>query len=405
MAYPSLMACRHDTRGNITIISALCIVSLLVGMAFAVDGASQLNTKRLMQAALDSASLVGAKALAKGEKSTEEITAAIANSFASNMASGRGDLTCGSPTTSFDEDTGDVSVKAECFFPAMLGGSLTPETIRVSNSATARSIQSKIDVSMVLDVSGSMGGSKLEALKSASKQAANLLLSANEPGDIRVSAVSYATAVNAGKYGRHAFGEDIDLDDESLWWVPGCVSERVGDGAWDDRAPGEDAWVTPAIRCPSSTILPLTGDLDVFEENIDTFVANGGTAGHIGIAWAWYLISPLWEDVWPDESKPRAYDEENGLKVVILMTDGIFNQEYHIPYGSSSEQAEHLCEEMRDAGILIFSVAFQAPSAGQETLRNCAGVASRYYEASTEAELLAAYEDIALLLTVLKLVD
>lgn len=91
------------------------------------------------------------------------------------------------------------------------------------------------------------------------------------------------------------------------------------------------------------------------------------------------------------------------IKAVILMTDGAFNRQYETAGGDSAQQAKTLCENMRDEGVLVFSVAFQAPAAGRETLKDCAGVDARFYDASTESELLAAYEDIALLLTELRL--
>ena len=133
--------------------------------------------------------------------------------------------------------------------------------------------------------------------------------------------------------------------------------------------------------------------------------ASGRTAGHLGVAWAWYLLSPNWSGVWPASSAPRAYDESNALKVVILMSDGVFNEEQYRPQGTSSEQAIRLCDEMRSRGIEIYSVAFQAPPAGQQTLKACAGDDGRYFEASSNAELIAAYEDIADSLIILRIVE
>lgn len=405
MAYFSQIERLRDARANVAAVTALSTVSLLISMAFAVDGASQLNTKRHMQAALDAASLRGAKELSTGLASNDEIVEDVEATFIAIMSSARGDLDCDDISTAIDDEAGEVGVEAECAFPAMLGGSLTPESITVTNSAIAQSVRTRIDVSMVLDVSGSMYGSKLDALKTAAKEAARMLLTTEDPGAIRVSAVNYATGVNAGKYGRYAWGEAIDLNDPNNYWVPGCVSERVGDAAWDDSAPEPGKWVTQAYYCPGSRILPLTSDLQEFEDSIDTLRANGSTAGHLGVAWAWYLISPLWSDVWPDAAEPLPYNQANTVKAVILMTDGIFNQSYHLAYGDSGTQATRLCTEMREAGIIIYSVAFQAPSSGQDTLRACAGDASRFYEASTEQELLDAYEDIASLLRVVRLTD
>ena len=56
--------------------------------------------------------------------------------------------------------------------------------------------------------------------------------------------------------------------------------------------------------------------------------ASGSTAGHIGTAWGWYMISPTFSYLWPTASQPAAYGEDHLFKIVILMTDGEFNTFY-----------------------------------------------------------------------------
>jgi Flp pilus assembly protein TadG len=284
VAYPGLSTCLRDTRGNITIIAAVCIVSLLLVLVMAIDVASQVNTKKHMQAALDAASLTGAKALSTGQYTEDEIKIAADSVFKAGMLSSRGDLICDNATVLIDDDTGDVSVESKCGFPAMLGGSLTSETIYVTNRSTAQSAQNDIDVAMVLDISRSMYGSKIAALKNAAKEAARILVTAREPGSIRVSAVSYNTSVNADYYGAYLRGDDVDLDDAEQGIWPGCVSERTGANAWSDEAPLPGEWYLPMTSCMAQPILPLTSDLDAFNASVDSLYASGGTAGHLGVA-------------------------------------------------------------------------------------------------------------------------
>src|SRR3546814_14572183 len=103
---------------------------------------------------------------------------------------------------------------------------------------------------------------------------------------------------------------------------------------------------------------------------------GGSTAGHIGVAWGWYLVSPNFGYLWPFESQPMEYNQihlgQKVMKVVIIMTDGDFNTIYHDGViaknstgggasGSSGEkinengtngspfaQAEALCTNMND---------------------------------------------------------
>ena len=77
--------------------------------------------------------------------------------------------------------------------------------------------------------------------------------------------------------------------------VRDCVTERVGDAAYSDDPPG----TAPVGRyygsnCDraSNEILPLTSSLDRLNTNIDGWMVGGGRGGQVGIAWAWYALSP-----------------------------------------------------------------------------------------------------------------
>ncbi len=63
-------------------------------------------------------------------------------------------------------------------------------------------------------------------------------------------------------------------------------------------------------------------DRSSLSSQIDALSAGGSTAGHIGLAWGWYLLSPNFSSILPAESQPADYEEPDVLKVVILMTDG-----------------------------------------------------------------------------------
>ena len=55
---------------------------------------------------------------------------------------------------------------------------------------------------------------------------------------------------------------------------------------------------------------------------------GGGTAGHIGTAWAWYTLSPNWSSLWPSAASPSPTARRTCDKIAILMTDGEYNTEY-----------------------------------------------------------------------------
>tara|TARA_R100000365_G_C2743084_1_gene71777 strand:+ start:422 stop:1969 length:1548 start_codon:yes stop_codon:yes gene_type:complete len=237
---------------------------------------------------------------------------------------------------------------------------------------------------------------------------------------------------------------DYDWDVARWYWenssaTDTCVYERTGAYAASDVPPGVSAWVgagnprwnfydsdrdkyrgeneienggangsTGALdfyyaECRNTGPVPLTENKDALKAHVQSMTANGGTAGHLGVAWGWYLISPNWDSVWPLESKPWKYDEVNATKVVILMTDGDFNANHPTAGKSSFQQAMDLCDAMKAEpyNVEIYTVGFQVPTYVQKTsdgrtiLQYCASSASYAFDASNGDELKDVYKKIA----------
>lgn len=201
-----------------------------------------------------------------------------------------------------------------------------------------------------------------------------------------------------------------------------CVSERTGANAYTDAAPGT-AFVgrnypSSGNTCITTGFMPLSANKTSLHALINSLTADGSTAGQIGIAWGWYMLSPNWGSLWPAaENRPAAYGTDELLKVAIIMTDGEFNTNYcngviasDAGYGSSSNrincnatngssftQALALCTAMKAQGIIVYTVGFDIGSSAsvQNLVNNCATDSEHVYQPSTGTALKDAFRSIA----------
>lgn len=149
--------------------------------------------------------------------------------------------------------------------------------------------------------------------------------------------------------------------------------------------------------------VPLTSDETPLLDFINRMVPVAGTGGHVGTAWGWYLLSPNWASVWPSASQPLDYNEPDTAKVLILMTDGEFNDTAPDAPSSSVEQAEALCRNIKNqTNITIFTVRFgdfestETTSVTNESITDfCATDEDRSLSATTGPGLIDAFESIA----------
>jgi Flp pilus assembly protein TadG len=304
--------------------------------------------------------------------------------------------------------------------------------------------QTNVEIAMMLDVTGSMAGQKLIDLKSAASDLVDIVVWDDQSQyTSRIGLAPFSQAVNVGstyftavtgkaddpdpdgdgynypdscynKKGKLKAACDGDSDYKAKKYTK-CVVERTGNTAFTDASPAtkyltplDDVDSTPQCLPSAATIVPMTKNKQVLKDMITSFVANGSTAGHLGTAWAWYLLSPNWSGVWPAESKPTAYKTANTKKIAVLMTDGEYNIDYKSSSnGSSTTQARTLCANMKAAnvGIEIYTVGFDlgGNQTAITTLSQCATDASHFYNTSTGDQLRQAFRDIALKISTLRL--
>jgi Flp pilus assembly protein TadG len=421
----SAAAFAADRRGNYAMMFGIAAATLMLGAGYALNTGQLVSARSNLLAALDAAVTSTARDLTTGVIDEAEARASVEAFLLANGARAFADadrIVLGNLVV--DRETGTVSasatVEVDLAFP-LFGNS--PSRIVGVDSAAVYSDR-RIEVAMMLDVTGSMSGQKIRDLRDAAKGAIDIFLAGQAADNprIRVSLVPYADAVNTGdlahvvyqEAGRSSPSEPPALDEPvaaSGGFADRCSTEREGTHQFDD-APPSVARVNRDYRlnfCPQAALMPLSADANALKARVDAFRAEGHTAGQIGIQWSWYMLSPRWAEVLPAAARPAPHDPKSVAKIAILMTDGEFNTAYaDVAHGSnvrsqstkSRNYAEELCARMRRDGIEVFTVGFMLREANaRAVMRACAspdsGSVRHYYDASTGAELVDAYRQIA----------
>lgn len=395
MAQSSLARFCADRRGNVAMMVALCAMAMLGLVGVALDFSRTMMVRTSMQDALDAAVLAAAELQSRGGASMADLRA-IANAMISANETGSVAHVCAEPVLTRNVASGRVSMDMACDTPTTLSAVLGFPKLSFTVASTAEYARTQLDVAMMLDVTGSMSGQKLKDLKAAAKLLVDTVVDPTGAGDdVRVALAPFSASVNAGGY----FLKATNIPPGAVR----CVTERVGGQAYTDAAPGAGAYSAAGPNnCPGASIVPLAHDPVALKARIDAFSAGGMTAGHLGVAWARYLISPKWSGVWPAASAPLSYGDPQQVKAVILMTDGEFNTQYSA-LGSSAQQARRHCDAMKADGVIVYTVAFQAGGAAEALLKQCATSTDTYFKTSTGAALQDAYREIGLQLRRLRI--
>jgi Flp pilus assembly protein TadG len=438
----------RDCRGNVAITFSLAAVPMMIGVGAALDMVNANRIETLMQGAADAAALGGELS----GKTNENELRQIAIDYLTTNGVQDAVNTITSIETTRNPSTGafGVTVKGKIPTRFMLLAGITE--IEVGAFAEAERGSNALELAMVLDNTGSMSSNgKLVTLKSAARSMIATLLDNAPPGsDVKIGIVPFSEYVNVGLKYRNAPWMDVPNDystntqecwdtypnktncrveqqsyvEEGItytyetevcdWGEPvqvcqnvtrnyvwtGCVGSRsyplnVNDGNLAMRYPG-----LPNVRCPSP-LQTLTNDKAVLNAKIDGMIATGNTYIPGGLMWGWNMlthIEPLNEGLSKADLAAK-----NGKKALVLMTDGantlVPAYPFHTPSSNvtvSNDLTAELCQNIKDDGIVVYTVLFQVSDPTIENLlENCASAPENSFVADNNVALQSAFRAIA----------
>lgn len=392
-------------RGSVAIMFALTIFVFMGAAGSALDFARFSRMRLVYASAVDNAALVAARLKQIGASDLDAIAAAdryMEPVKETNPVSG-------SVTFSVVDEGTAVLGKAEIAMPTVFMSIF--KIVRMDMNFTNKTQFSNggdVELALMLDVTGSMNGTKIEDLKTAVLGLIEIVIRDDAPN----SRIGLAPFSNAVKLSSKQFREATGADNSGPSSYKGCVVERSGGTAYTDDAPMIGRYLTPledvaprAVCKEHSDIIPLTRDKSSLKSTVRSLTPGGSTAGHLGTAWAWYLLSPNWNALYETSEQPASYATLKTVdakgrpklrKIAVLMTDGEYNTAYM--NADSTTQARAVCDEMKKTGIEIYSVGFDLGGSATviETLTKCASSPANFYNATSGTQLIQAFRDIAL---------
>jgi len=439
---------QRDERGNIAPLFGLMAIPMLAITGAAIDFGKAVKTKTELQNAIDAAAVSSAmEYAATGETGPAEarlrkfIQSEIESSGLS-LNEPPADPTEAPPapvgnevtlaTAGIDTTQGSISPILQTNVPTSILKLIGLNEIPVEVTTSAQLNGKKLELSLMLDVTGSMdwwhnGSRKMDDMKFAANDLLDIFKVNLAAGSTRIALVPFSEAVNVGNYaeairgpytsgtswtpGRYKFRFRNWSNKKKTYKITNCVSERFGNERFTD-APPSDEYLGRVYRSstsckPTKEIVPLTSNETTLRNVVNSLQPTGGTAGHLGTAWAWYMISDRWAPVWPEGSKPEAPNEDELIKATILMTDGDYNEQYckgvdddnincRSPNGTSKYQAEQLCQQMKNSGIVLYTVGFgiSSGSSQEQLLKDCASDDTKFFFPYNGTQLRAAFREI-----------
>lgn len=357
----------RNENGNFALITAVAVPVLFMAGSLAVDTTNAMSMKVRLQNAVDSAALATAARLSEEENLTKDQAKAFALKFVNGQVQedfGAFDGFSVTPTVTIDPvETGGRTVWKVA---VSMDGSqnLTPMarimgqdklTVRVvGKSESAGEAQGAFSMALVLDRSGSMDWN-LEAEK------------LDEDGNVLLGPDGKPIIVNLKKIEvlKTAVGGLIDQVEEA---DPDRKYTRLGASSYNTELTGS----TKLRWNPGKT-----------RDFVDALPASGGTDSTDAFNWAYGAVTHKREDNQHDKKTGQAPN-----KFIVFMTDGDNN------YSSADSSTKHLCDDAKDDGVEVYTVAFAAPDRGKELLSYCASTAGHFYDAQNSAELIEAFKNI-----------
>lgn len=310
-------------------------------------------------------------------------------------------------------------------------------TLNVMAMGRAEEAFQNIELSLVLDLSGSMRGSRINAMRPAAKNFVSQLLTEKSRDFTSISIIPYAGQVSMGAAAFDAFGGKRTHDRSSCFGNLDLTYQKgIPDLTKAEHVPQFSSWIKGTNsgfdpwNCPTeeTSITYFSNNVAAMHAAIDGYRMFDGTATHIAAKWGFHLLDPDFKpwllaakasglDLRPAifADRPSTFFDKQTQKIMVIMTDGevvaqqrpVSGKPVNDQPDSKSEYTQKVsagqamnamtaaCTDAKSKGIIIYAIGFEVSTGSfKDKLRGCASGDGRYYDAKAN-NLDAIFQDVA----------
>lgn len=352
----------RSEEGNMLVFGLCIFVVMLISSGMAIDFMRHENQRTLLQSTLDRAVLAAADLDQENDPTT------IVQDYFAKSNLGDIDL-----DVTVDQGLIHRNVRAQAKTPvqSMFLNMVGIDKVDAPASGAAEERVNNVEISLVLDVSGSMGRTaqegglpKIAYLRESGQNFIDSILRPSTAGRVSVSMVPYTGQTNAGANLMEYYNIDrvhdhssciefsdedftkakIDFDDEL---------EQVQHFGWGSEA-NTPIEFPMCSNQPQDEIVAFQNSNADLNARIAAFEPRTNTAIHTAMKWAVEMLQPEFNSVVQGmigdglvnpvfASRPVAFDDPDTTKIIVLMTDGENVDQLRLPEFAydTEEEREH----------------------------------------------------------------
>lgn len=397
-----------SAEGNIVILFSLALVPMLLFVGAAIDYTRASGERSSLQAAIDATALSLALEPANTPLATLQAKGAVM--FAANY---KGDPATRPPLLlNVNGQQLSLSTGKQVSTSLMKLAGITSLAIGASTQVSFISV--KLEISLALDNSGSMGNDgKLSALKTAVNSLVTTLQQAAPSADfVKLAIVPFNSQVNIGTGYRNASWLRYDTIIEnpnfhgsspnppnSFSWA-GCLTDRDQNFDASSAAPGgwPSNYVAANCEFPGlSQFMPLSSDHTTILNAVSAMTPNGATNITIGLTTALAALRP--ESPFGAASQPASASVR---KFMIVFSDGMNTENRFRGTGVDGNpdvpqielRMREACTSATGMPLQVFTIVLNSPDTSG-VMHDCASTPGNHFNVTDVSQLQPVFNQIA----------